>query len=228
VTATLQGPDGRTLSVLFSEQKRPGKQSFRFTAAGVLDGRYTIVLSATDGTTTVTSVVPVLVDRTVRAFTTTPAAASPNGDGVQDGLTFGFELTRGAAVRLEIAQGGKTLVSVYSATLGVGPQTVGWTPTGLKDGKYAAALTATNDIGAVVHTIPFRIDTVPPVLRVLSFRSLRFRVSEAATITLVLNGKTVKRSVRAGVFSYRAPRVRTVRIVARDAAGNVSRTLRSR
>ena len=228
VTASLQGPDGRTLSVLFSEQKRPGKQSFRFTAAGVADGRYTIVLSATDGTTTVTSLVPVFVDRTLRGFTTTPAAVSPNGDGVQDDLTFGFELTRGAAVRLDIAQAGKTLASVYAATLGVGPQTVAWTPNGLKDGKYAAVLTATNDIGAVAHTLPFRIDTVPPVLRALSFRLLRFRVSEPATVTLVVNGKTVKRSVRAGVFSYRAPRVKTVRIVARDAAGNLSRTLRSR
>ena len=228
VTATLQGQDGRTLSVLFSEQKRPGKQSFRFTAAGVVDGRYTIVLSATDGTTTVTSLVPVLVDRTVRAFTATPAAVSPNGDGVQDDLAFAFDVTRGAAVRLEVAQAGKTLASLYSATLGVGPQTVAWAPVGLKDGKYAAVLTATNEIGAVAHTILFQIDTVPPVLRVLSFRALRFRVSESATITLVVNGKTVKRSVRAGVFSYRAGRVRTVRIVARDAAGNLSRTLRFR
>jgi hypothetical protein len=108
---------------------------------------------------------------------------------------------------------------VYSAALGVGPQ---W----LKDGKYAAVLTATNDLGTVVHTILFRIDTVPPLLRALSFRSLRFRVSEPATIRLVVNGKLVTRSVKAGVFSYRAPRVRTVRIVAQDAAGNLSRTLR--
>jgi hypothetical protein len=51
-------------------------------------------------------------------------------------------------------------------------------------------------------------------------------VSQTATIRLVLNGKLVTRSVRAGVFSYRAPHIRTVRIVAQDAAGNVSRTLR--
>jgi len=46
-------------------------------------------------------------------------------------------------------------------------------------------------------------------------------------VRLTLNGKVVTRTIpRAGVFSYRAPRVRTVRIVAQDAAGNVSRTLR--
>ncbi|MGZ8795608.1 MAG: N-acetylmuramoyl-L-alanine amidase, partial [Gaiellaceae bacterium] len=56
VTATLRGPDGLDLSVLFSQQKRPGKQSFRFVAAGIADGRYEIVLSANDGRTTVMSV----------------------------------------------------------------------------------------------------------------------------------------------------------------------------
>ena len=225
VTATLRGPDGRDLSVLFSQQKLPAKQSFRFAAAGIADGIYEIVLTANDGRTTVTSVVTVLVDRTVRRFTTT-VAVSPNGDGVGDELTLSFELTRPASVRLEIAQAGKTLAPVYSAVLPVGPQTVAWSPSGLKDGKYAAVLTATNDVGTVVHTVLFRIDTVAPELRALSFRALRFRVSEPATIRLTLNGKLVIRTVRAGVFSFHAPRVRSVRLVAQDAAGNVSQTLK--
>ena len=72
----------------------------------------------------------------------------------------------------------------------------------------------------------FRIDTVAPELRALSFRALRFRVSEPATIRLTLNGKLVVRTVRAGVFSFHAPRVRSVRLVAQDAAGNVSQTLK--
>ncbi|MGZ8794587.1 MAG: hypothetical protein ACXW0F_08095, partial [Gaiellaceae bacterium] len=155
-----------------------------------------------------------------------PAAVSPNGDGVADELTFGFELTRAASVRLDIAQAGKTSASVYSADLPVGPQTVAWSPSGLKDGKYAAVLTATNDVGTVAHTVPFRIDTVAPELRALSFRSLRFRVSEPATVRLTLNGKLVTRTVRAGVFSFHASRVRSVRLVAQDAAGNVSRIVK--
>jgi hypothetical protein len=227
VTATLRGPDGHDLSVLFSQQKRPGKQSFRFAAAGIVDGRYEIVLSAYDGRATVTSVLPVLVDRTVRRFVTAPDAVSPNGDGVDDELSLAFELTSAASARLDIAQAGKTLVSVYSADLPIGPQTVAWTPSGLKDGKYAAVLTVTNDIGTVLHTALFRIDTVAPALRALSFRSLRFRVSEPATISLTVNGKRVTRVVRAGVFSFRpGGRLRTVRIVAQDPAGNVSRTLK--
>jgi hypothetical protein len=226
VTATLRGPDGSDLAVLFSQQRQPGKQSFRFTAADVPDGRYEIVLSATDGKQTVTSVIPVFVDRTARLFAAVPPAFSPNGDGVADEISFSFELTRAASVRLDIAQAGKTLASVYSADLQPGSQSVTWNGAGVKDGKYAGVLTATNDVGTVVHTVLFRIDRVPPQLRVLSFRQLRFRVSEAATIRLTLNGRLVTRTVRAGVFSFRAGTVRSVRIVARDAAGNVSRTLR--
>jgi hypothetical protein len=226
VTATLRGPDGADLSTLFTQQKKAGKQSFKFTATGVQDGHYEIVLTAVNSQGTVTSTIPVFVDRTVKNFASSASAVSPNGDGVSDGLSFDFELATAASVRLDIAQAGKTLVPVYSANLAAGAQSVQWLPSGLKDGKYAAVLTATNELGTVVHTVLFRIDTVAPVLRALSFRGLRFRVSEASKITLVLNGKRVARSVRAGVFSYRASRIRTVRIVAQDAAGNVSRTLR--
>src|SRR6266542_1430678 len=226
VTATLRVPDGRDLAVLFSERRGPGKQSFRFTAAAIADGRYEIVLSATDGKATVTAIVPVLVDRTVRQFAAAPAALSPNGDGVNDDLTLTFELTRAASVRVEIARAGKTLVSVYSADLQPGGQTVGWDGAGIKDGKYAAVLTATSEIGTVVHTSLFRIDTAPPRLRAISFRRLVFAVNEPVTVRLVVNGKRVARTVRAGSFSFRHGRVRTVRAVARDTAGNLSRTLK--
>ncbi|CAN5243421.1 hypothetical protein BH18ACT12_BH18ACT12_21660 [soil metagenome] len=228
VTATLRAPDGRLLAVLFTQQRQPGKQSFRFTAAGVADGRYEIVLSATDGKAMVTVVVPVRVDRTVRRFAATPVAVSPNGDGVLDDLTFNFELTRAANIRLDIARSGTTLASVYSADLRPGVQSVGWNGADLKDGKYAALLTATNDIGRVTHTAVFRVDRAAPRLRAISFRRLQFTVSEAATIRLTVNGKRIVRTMRAGAFSFRVSGVRRVRIDARDAAGNVSRMLKYR
>jgi hypothetical protein len=226
VTATLRAPDGRQPSVLFSQSRRPGKHSFRFTAAGVPDGRYELMLSATDGSATVTAVVPVLVDRTVRRFAAVPPAASPNGDGVLDDLSFSFELIRAADVRLNVARSGKTIAQVYAADLSPGVQTVGWNVSGLKDGKYAGVLTATNDIGTVTHTAPFRIDTIAPRLRAVSFRRLRFTINEPATVRLVVNGRRITRVVRAGSFSFAAASVRTVRITATDAAGNVSQTLR--
>jgi hypothetical protein len=60
----------------------------------------------------------------------------------------------------------------------------------------------------------------------LSLRRLRFTVSEPATIRLTVNGRRITRAVRAGAFSFSMARVRTVRITAADAAGNVSQTLR--
>jgi hypothetical protein len=99
---------------------------------------------------------------------------------------------------------------------------VSWAISGTKDGIYAGVL----NTGIADHTVLFRIDTTPPRLRALSFRTLRFWVSEPATIRLVVNGRTVTRKVRAGTFSYRYGRVRRVRIVAQDVAGNLSRTLR--
>jgi hypothetical protein len=225
VTATLRGPDGRDLAILFAQPRRPGKQTFRFTAAGIPDGRYEIVLSATNGKTTVTAVVALLVDRTVRGFTVAPAAISPNGDGVSDDLTTSFELTRPASVRLDIGRAGSAVAGVYSGDLPAGVHTIGWNGTALPDGKYAVVLTAANEIGTVTHTALFRIDTTAPRLRAISFRQLRFSVSEPVTVRLVLNGKVTTRSVRAGAFSFRAARVRTLRISARDAAGNLSRTL---
>jgi hypothetical protein len=227
VTATLRAPDGRQLAVLFSQSRRPGKQSFRFAAAGVPDGRYEILLTATDGLATVTAVVPVLVDRTVRRFAAVPGAVSPNGDGVRDDLTFSFELTRAAAVRVDVARAGKTVAAVYSAALRPGAQTVAWSLSGVKDGLYAGVLTATNDVGTVTHTVPIRVDTAAPRLRAVSFRRLSFTVNEAATIRLTVNGRRMTRTVRAGVFRFSVARVRTVRISATDAAGNVSAMLRS-
>src|SRR6185436_15123693 len=106
------------------------KQSFRFTATNVPEGRYQLVLAATNGKSSVSASVPVTIDRTVRTFTATPAVTRAD-------VNFSFELTRAAAVRLDIAQAGKTVASVYSASLPGGPQTVGWNAAGRKDGTYA-------------------------------------------------------------------------------------------
>jgi hypothetical protein len=226
VTATLRSPAGAQLADLFSQAKRPGKQLFKFTAAGIPDGRYEIVLSASDGVATVTAVIPVFVDRTVRGFLASPPAASPNGDGVRDDLSFRFELVRPANVKLDVTRAGRTIAPVYSASLGSGAQSVSWNATGVADGAYAAVLTATNELGTVTHTVTFRVDRVAPKLRALSFSKLRFSVNEAATVHLVLNGRRINKTVRAGVFAFRGPRVRSVRIDAQDPAGNVSRRLR--
>jgi hypothetical protein len=226
VTAVLNGPDGEELSVLFTQQRKAGVNTFTFAPTDLADGHYEIVITATDARRTVTARVPVLLDRTVRKFTAAPAAVSPNGDGRQDEIGFSFDLALAANVRLDIAQSGRTITSLFAGDFQPGPQNVSWNAAGMKNGVYAAMLTTTSDTGAVTRSILFRVDTVPPQLQVLSWGRLRFKISEAAVVRLTLNGKLVTRSVRAGVFSYSVPRLRTATIVAQDAAGNVSRTLR--
>jgi hypothetical protein len=226
VTAVLNAPDGHELSVLFTQQRKAGVNTFTFAPTGLADGRYQVVLTATDTRRTVTAIVPVLLDRTIRQFGATPAVVSPNGDGVKDEIGFSFELTRAANVRLDIAQSGRTITSLFAADLQPGPESVNWNAAATRNGTYAAMLTTSSDVGTVTRSILFRVDTVAPQLRVLSWGRLRFSISEAAVVRLTVNGKLMTRSVRAGVFSFSVPRVRTVRIVGQDAAGNLSRTLR--
>ena len=217
VTATLRAADGRDVATLFMQQRQPGKQAFKFTATAVPEGRYQIVLTAVNAKSTVSASVAVVIDRSVTTFTVSPPVANRV-------ITFGFDLARAAAVRLSVAQGGKTVVPVYYASLPPGPQTVTWAISGTKDGTYAGVL----NTGIADRSVLFKIDKTAPRLRALSFRGLRFWVSEPATITLVVNGARVARKVRGGAFSFRHGRVRSVRITARDAAGNLSRTLRYR
>jgi hypothetical protein len=219
VTATLRDAGGRDVATLFTQQHQPGKQTFKLTATNVPEGHFQLVLTAANAKTSVSASVPVVIDRTVSRFSVTPSVT--NGE-----VAFSFDLARVANVRLDVQRAGKTVAPVYSATLAPGPQSVGWNAAGTTDGRYAGALTTSGEVGSATRTVLFRVDTKPPTLRARSFQNLRFWVSEPVKVTLVVNGARVVRSVRAGTFSYRHGRVRSVRIVARDAAGNVSRTLK--
>src|SRR5262249_18740462 len=219
VTAKLRDAGGREVATLFTQQHQPGKQTFKLSATNVPEGHFQLVLTAANGKSTATASVPVVIDRTVTQFSVAPAVS--NAD-----VTFSFDLARVADVRLDIQRAGKVVAPVYAATLAPGEQSVGWKAAGVPDGTYAGALTTSGVVGNATRTVLFRLDTKRPTLRARSFRALRFWVSERATVTLILNGERVVRSVRAGTFSYPHGSVRTVRIVARDDAGNVSRTLR--
>jgi N-acetylmuramoyl-L-alanine amidase-like protein len=219
VTATLRDAGGHDVATLFTQQHEPGKQTFKLTATNVPEGHFQLVLTAANGRSTATASVPVVIDRTVTQFSVAPAVT--RGE-----VTFAFDLARVADLRLDVQRSGKVVAPVYSATLAPGAQSVGWNAAGTPDGTYAGALTTSGVAGNATRTVLFRIDTKAPRLLARSFRALRFWVSEPAKVTLILNGKRVVRSVRAGTFSYRHGSVRSVRIIARDAAGNVSRTLK--
>jgi hypothetical protein len=231
VTAVLRAPDGRQLATLFSERRTPGKRTFTFTADGVPDGRYEIVISATDGKTTVTKVVPVIVDRTVSDWSVAPAAFSPNGDRRQDTVTFGYRLSQQASVRIDVKQGSRLAAAVFVGTLPAGAQTLTWdgiAPSGrLADGRYSAVLRTTTAVGTTSHPLALRVDTRAPALRAISFRRLVFRIDEPARVTVLADRRRITRSVRAGVFSF-GRSARRVRAWALDPAGNLSPTLRWR
>jgi hypothetical protein len=75
-----------------------------------------------------------------------------------------------------------------------------------------------------------RIDRVAPVLRLLSLRSARLWVSEPARVTVVLNGRAHRLTLkRPGAFGiWRRATVRTLRAFAVDAAGNRSHVVRAK
>ena len=230
VTAVLRAPDGRQLATLFSDRRNPGTRTFLFTADGVSDGRYEIGISASDGKVTVTKTVVIVVDRTVADWSVSPPIFSPNGDGRQDSVTFGYLLARPAAVRIDVKRRSAIVAPVFVGTLEAGVQSLPWdgiTAGGqrLADGRYAAVLTTTTTFGATAHPLPLRADTRAPVLRAVSFPRLAFWVDEPARVTVVADGRTIVRSVRAGTFTLPGT-ARRVRASAEDAAGNLSRTLR--
>ena len=233
VTATLRDADGRQLATLFSAPQTAGKHSFSFAADGIPDGVYTIFLTATEGTKTVTASVPVTVDRTFSRLAASSRAFSPNGDGRLDSISFSFVLARAAHVRVDVEQSGRLIAPISVADDLAGDQSVTWdgmTQQGrAPDGTYAGVVTVTTELGTAPHSVLFRVDTVPPTLRAISFRRRMFRLSEAAVVSLSTGGRVYTRSFKAGAFTFPLSRTVTAyRITAQDAAGNLSRTLRSR
>ena len=80
VTATLVDAAGTTLATLFTEAKAAGPQSFAFTADGVPDGTYRVVLTAVNGGgRTVTATVEVIVSRVLSAFALAPTGVEETG-----------------------------------------------------------------------------------------------------------------------------------------------------
>jgi hypothetical protein len=127
---------------------------------------------------------------------------------------------------LQVVRGSRVVATLVSASEPAGtPVTASWGGPA-PDGRYALRLT----VGTVVRSLPLVVDTRKPVLRVVSWTHLRFRVSKPATLTLAGGGRRwTKSAVSAGIvaFSLRSP-PRAYTVVARDAAGNASLTLRRR
>jgi hypothetical protein len=211
-----------------------GDNSFSWSLAAVPDGRYQVVVTATPkGGAPTTQSATVTVDRTLTGYSVTPALISPNGDGTNDAATFVFTLAQPVPVQLIVQSLGGFVGTVFSGTLGPGPQSVVWSGTvngaQVPDGVYQAVAVVSDGLGNVTFAAPLTIDTTPPVLTLLDPTMLRFQLSEPATVTITVNGQAVVRQEPQGIFTipWQGGPVTTISAQADDAAGNLSPVLTS-
>jgi N-acetylmuramoyl-L-alanine amidase-like protein len=208
---------------------RAGEHTVTIDGAALADGDYNVVVTArTAAGVAVQKVVPLTVNRTLGLVSVAPAAFSPNGDGRKDRLSLSFALMSPADVRIRIERDGRWVASPLTAGFGVGIQTFVWDGSraagSLRDGDYEAVVEATGATGAISYGVPFASDTVAPRVRILPGKGLRVQVSEPSLLTFVIDGRALRREVtKAG--TVRIPwsgSAAKVRVVAWDAAGNVS------
>jgi hypothetical protein len=111
---------------------------------------------------------------------------------------------------------------------GVGTQRFVWdgsrTTGTLRDGDFSAVVEATNELGVISYAVPFVSDTVAPRVRILPSRRVTLEVSEPSVLTVLVDGRSLRREVmKAGAVRIAGAGVATrVRVVAWDAAGNSS------
>jgi hypothetical protein len=231
VSVSILDPVGADLGYLQRPARRAaGQHTVKFTGAAVADGSYQLFIKAVgDDGTEATSIATVLVSRTLGSFAVKPAAFSPNADGKADRLRLSFVLSSPAAVRVRVLRDGKYVTTLMNSQLGPGPQRLDWNGSKrigrLLDGDYEAVVEATDTVGLSALRLHFVSDTRAPRVRVLKGKPLRLWVSEPSLLTLRVNGVPFRQEAkRAGELRvvWTGPAGR-VRVVAWDAAGNVSR-----
>jgi len=224
---------GATVAQLEPKQwRRAGARSVVLDGKDLADGAYVVHVTANaTGGRSATVDVPVTVTRTLGRITLAAAAVTPNGDGRNDTLSLAVPLGAPATLTVRILRGGKWVATPFAAAVDAGTQNVTWD--GSKrvgkalDGPYVASVEVVDAVGTATVELPFAVDATAPVVRVVSAVPPRIWVSEAATLEVRVNGaRRVMRTTAPGVVRIpRIERLRTLVVVARDAAGNAS-TLR--
>jgi hypothetical protein len=219
VTATLVGPTGQTLATLLTAPKPAGAQTLAFTPPpGLANGQYAIAVSVTSGAKVASASVPFVLDDILGAFSAT-------------GPTLSFTLTRApVSVAFQVLDAAGAVVAVPATPPAVaGPQVLTWDGTladgsHAPDGTYALALTVGDEFTTFTRTAPLTLDRTAPVITVLSYRNLRFRISEPATLTLVVGANRYVRMLKNAATTQFWLRTKPTvyRLIARDAAGNSS------
>jgi hypothetical protein len=232
VTAQLYDAAGAPVLAPADEGRAAGQNTLPIDTSSLPDGRYRLAVTATSGTTAITKTADLVVDRTVSGLTASVPAISPNGDGVNDSVSLTFTLAQQVPVRLDIVQAGVSVATPFQGVLDAGPHTLAWdgvvNGAPLVDGKVTLTLTVADALGDVPIAMPLTIDTVAPTLTVVDPTRLTFAVDEAATVTVLVNGRVrIVRQVARGRFTvpYEGGAVTSFSAQAQDAAGNFSQLL---
>ncbi|MEI8104589.1 MAG: peptidoglycan recognition protein [Actinomycetes bacterium] len=217
---------------LLSSGVGAGPNTFTWDLSVLADGRYRLDVTATaSGGTTATASIDLVVDRSLSGLAVSPSVFSPNSDGIADTAAFTFSLGASVPVQVTIQRAGATVATVYSGQLGPGPQTIGWDGTSagarLGDGTYTVVVTVTDPFGTISLLQTVVIDTTPPTLTVVDGPGLRFQLSEAATVTAIVNGQPVSVAAPAGSVTvpWTGGPVTSFSAQARDSAGNLGATV---
>jgi hypothetical protein len=222
VTATLVAPGGQVLSTLLTAQNPAGAQTLAFTPPlGLPNGQYALVVSAAAGLKTATATVPVAVDDILTGFTSSVSHGA---------ATVGFTLGRvPLQLVFQVLRGTQVVATPPLTPLLTGPQALTWDGTladgsRAPDGQYTLALVFTDDVGTFIRTASVTLDTTPPHVTVLSYRNLRFRISEPATLTLTVGARqftrTLKQPATTQFWLKSKPAAYTLSVT--DAAGNTA------
>jgi uncharacterized protein with LGFP repeats len=222
VVATLVAPGGQVVSTLLTAEKSAGAQTLAFIPPpGLPNGQYAVVVTATVGPKIATATVLLVVDDILTGFTSS----------VSRGIaTVGFTLAR-APLQLvfEVLRGTQVVAAPPLTPLLVGPQLLTWDATladgtHAPDGPYTLALGVTDEVGTFTRTASMTLDTTAPRITVLSYRNLRFRVSEPATLTLVVGTHQFTRTLKkpAATQFWLKTKPASYTLTATDAAGNTS------
>jgi flagellar hook assembly protein FlgD len=230
VTVEVTDPlGGLVTTVVDRVWTQAGEHTVTIDGSALADGEYNVVITARSAAgASVQQVIPLRVNRGLGLVTVTPTAFSPNADGRKDRLTLAFTLATPAEVLVRIERDGRWVATPLTGAFGVGTQRFTWDGSrsggALRDGEYSAVVEATNELGFVSFAVPFVSDTTAPRVRILPGERLTVDVSEPAVLTFVIDGRSLRREVaKAGQvrIPWSGPATR-VRVVAWDAAGNVS------
>ena len=230
VTVDVTDPLGGLVTIVVDRVwTQAGEHTVTIDGAALADGEYNVVITARSAAgASVQQVVPLRVNRGLGLVTVAPTVFSPNADGRKDRLTLTFTLAAPAEVVVRIERDGRWAATPLTGTFGAGTQRFTWDGSrsagALRDGEYSAAVEVTNELGLVSFAVPFVSDTTAPRVRILPGKQLTVDVSEPAVLTFLIDGRSLRREVaKAGQvrIPWSGPATR-VRVVAWDAAGNVS------